>query len=212
MVYLRKNKPLAVLPRPERPQLNCIIAGSPSELKVSEAAEVLFALYTQGKKNVKNCMKLTFSVKFSSLYLPFPHYCSSLLLCFICIFPFARRKRNPSGTCSSPSLAHSRLSITTWRSPYPLRSSRLPLPCSTQPFLVWWSFPITLTSPPACSTPALLPVCCCCFPACSRSPGCGTSPCSATTLETVASPEPSLQAPCRDKFPKECLRLHSDDM
>lgn len=199
----------------QRPQVSCVIAGCPLSLEcLGLLWFYLLSLYTekqQQKNPVKNCMQ-TVSVTFSSFYLTFPHYCSSF---FAPLFNlrisliFCCGERNPLGRHSSPLLAPSCLSVTTWRPLCPLCSSHLPSPCSPQPLLVLWSFPITPTSPPAWSTPALLPI-----PRCRLQVHQPAPPLllALPPLWGLFSPKPSLQASCHDKFAKECFRLHNDVM
>lgn len=80
MVYLCENKALAELPRPERPQVSCIIAGSPSELEVSGAALVLFTLFIHRRKlnQTKNPCEIAYENYFGEMFFFLPAF-STLL-------------------------------------------------------------------------------------------------------------------------------------
>lgn len=88
MVYVSENKTLTILPR-HKPQVSCVCAGWSYELKVSGAALVFFTLKKKKfKKNQITCFSEVFFFFFSHYF----HitvdlrYCSSSLLCLICMF------------------------------------------------------------------------------------------------------------------------------
>lgn len=87
MVYVSENKTVTML-QGHRPQVSCVYAGWSCELKVSGAVLVFFTLKKKVLKNQITC----FSEFIFFFYLPFHItvalcYCSSSLLCLICIFP-----------------------------------------------------------------------------------------------------------------------------